>query len=105
MADDGERSGFPARIPRWLDDAAAIAGRVLILAAAVYVVAIMLDRLLVVVVPLVVAAMFTTVLAPPAQWLRNRSWPPVLATWAVFLVAFVVAGALLAWLIPSFGGQ
>ena len=103
-----ERTGvnwLPERTPRWLDGIAAIAWRFLVVAAAVYVVVFVLDRLLVVVVPIVVAAMFTTVLAPPAQWLRDRGWPPALATWAVLLAAFIVVGALLAWLIPSFGGQ
>jgi predicted PurR-regulated permease PerM len=97
--------GSTARIPRWLDQSTSIAWRLLVLAAAVYVTAVVLDRLLVVVVPLVVAAMLTTVLAPPARWLRLHGWPPALATWAVFLVAFLVAAGLLAWLIPSFGGQ
>jgi putative heme transporter len=105
MAGHGEGEGSPVRIPRWLDQSTAVAWRLLVLAAAVYVTAFMLDRLLVVVVPLVVAAMFTTVLAPPAQWLRNRGWPPALATWAVFLLAFLIAAGLIAWLIPSFGGQ
>jgi predicted PurR-regulated permease PerM len=76
-----------------------------LVAAALYVVAVGLNRLLVVLVPVVIAAMFTTVLAPPAQWLRRRGWPPALATWAVFLAAFVVVGALLAWLVPAVGNQ
>src|SRR5437762_410669 len=105
MVDHGEGEGSPARIPRWLDQSTAFAWRLLVLAAAIYVTAIMLDRLLVVVVPLVVAAMLTTVLAPPARWLRDHGWPPALATWAVFLLAFLVAAGLIAWLIPSFGSQ
>jgi predicted PurR-regulated permease PerM len=95
----------PARIPRWLDTGAAFAWRFLLVVAAVYVVAVALNRLLVVVVPVVIALMFTTVLAPPAQWLRRRHWPPALATWAVFLAAFLVLGALLAWLVPAVGNQ
>jgi predicted PurR-regulated permease PerM len=95
----------PARIPRWLDTGAAFAWRFLLVAAALYVVAVGLNRLLVVLVPVVIAAMFTTVLAPPAQWLRRRGWPPAVATWAVFLAAFVVVGALLAWLVPAVGNQ
>jgi putative heme transporter len=99
-----ERSA-PARMPQWLDTGAGFAWRFLLLAAALYVVVLVLDRLLVVVVPIVIAAMLTTVLAPPAQWLRRRGWPPALATWAVFLAAFLVVGALLAWLIPAVGNQ
>jgi predicted PurR-regulated permease PerM len=95
----------PARIPRWLDTGAAVAWRFLLVAAALYVVVLVLDRLLVVVVPVVIAAMFTTVLAVPAQWLRRHRWPPALATWTVFLAAFLVIGAILAWLIPAVGNQ
>jgi predicted PurR-regulated permease PerM len=105
MVDSGASDTGPVRVPRWLEQSTAIAWRLLVLAAAIYVTAIMLDRLLVVVVPLVVAAMLTTVLAPPAQWLRDRGWPPALATWAVFLVAFLVIGGILAWLIPTVGDQ
>jgi predicted PurR-regulated permease PerM len=105
MADHGEDDGSPVRIPRWLDQSTAVAWRLLVLAGAIYVSALVLDRLLVVVVPLVVAAMLTTVLAPPARWLRNHGWPPALATWAVFFVALLVAAGLVAWLIPSFGSQ
>jgi|SRR3954447_1116130 predicted PurR-regulated permease PerM len=105
MVDGGEGDRAPVRIPRWLDQSTSVAWRLLVLAAAIYVTAIMLDRLLVVVVPLVVAAMLTTVLAPPAQWLRHHGWPPALATWAVFLLAFLLVGGLLAWLIPTFASQ
>ena len=105
MVDGDASGGAPVRVPRWLEQSTAIAWRLLVLAAAIYVAALMLDRLLVVVVPVVVAAMLTTVLAPPARWLRDRGWPPALATWAVFLVTFLVVGGLLAWLIPTVGGQ
>src|SRR4051812_25652002 len=99
MVDDGEGNRSSVRIPRWLEQSTAVAWRLLVLAAAVYVTAIMLDRLLVVVVPLVVAAMLTTVLAPPARWLRAHGWPAALATWAVFLLAFLIAAGVIAWLI------
>ena len=105
MVVQGEGNRSPVRVPRWLDQSTAVAWRLLVLAAAIYVTAVMLDRLLVVVVPLVVAAMLTTVLAPPARWLRDHGWPPALATWAVFLVAFLVAAGLIAWLIPTFSNQ
>src|SRR5437879_1654383 len=72
MVDGGASAGSSVRIPRWLEQSTAIAWRLLVLAATIYVAALMLDRLLVVVVPIVVAAMLTTVLAPPARWLRNH---------------------------------
>ena len=102
---DHEGDGSPIRIPHWLEQGTTVAWRLLVLAAAVYVTATLLDRLLVVVVPIVVAAMLTTVLAPPARWLRDHGWPPALATWAVLLLAFLVVAGIIAWLVPSFGGQ
>jgi predicted PurR-regulated permease PerM len=95
----------PARIPRWLDTGAAVSWRFLLVVAAIYVLTIVLGRLLIVVIPVVIAAMLATVLGPPAHWLRRHGWPPLLATWAVFLVAIALVGALLYWMIPTVSDQ
>lgn len=58
-------------------------------------------RLQVVVVPVIVAIFASTVLAPPAYWLRRHGWPPLLATWGMFLFGLAVIGAIVFGLIPS----
>ena len=95
----------PAQIPRWLDTGASFAWRFLLVAAAGYVLSLVVERVLVVVIPVALAAMLTTVLVPPVRWLRSHSWPPALATWAVFLLGFTVLGALVAWLVPTVRDQ
>lgn len=102
---DEQRGHAPRRIPDWMDLGAAFAWRFLLIVAAVFVVAIVLNRLLVVVVPVIVAAMFTTVLGPVASWLRRHGWPPLLATWAVFLAAFAVIAAIASWLVPTVSNE
>ena len=102
--DDGRvRSG--SAVPVWLDRAAAFGWRFLVVAAAIVVVALALSRLVVVLIPVVIATMFSTVLIPPAQWLRRHGWPSLAATWAVFLGAFALVGALLMWLIPAIADE
>lgn len=104
--DEPVQDGYaPRQIPDWLDLGAAFAWRFLLIVAAVFVVAVALNRLLVVVVPVIVAAMFTTVLGPVVQWLRRHRWPPLLATWTVFLAAFAVIGAIAAWLVPTISNE
>ena len=71
-------------MPQWLDRAAAFGWRFLVVAAAIVVVALALSRLVVVLIPVIIAMMFSTVLVPPAQWLRRHGWPWLAATWAVF---------------------
>lgn len=88
-------------IPRWLQVWAGWAWRLLLLAASLYVIALVFSRLRVVIVPLVAATFFTAILGPPAHWLRRHGWPPVLATWAVFLVALGVVGGVIFGIIPG----
>ena len=90
-----------AGVPRWLATAAALAWRLLVVAAGVFVLGEAFSRLQEIVVPVVVAIFASTVLAPPAYWLRRHGWPPLLATWGVFLFGLVVIGAIIFGLIPS----
>lgn len=64
-----------------------------------------LRKLEVVVVPLVVAVLISTVLAPPAAWLRRRRVPPGLATLAVFGSAAVLVVGIGYWLVPVFASE
>jgi predicted PurR-regulated permease PerM len=88
-------------VPAWLDHAASLAWRALVVGAALYALAIVFGRLRVVVVPLIVALFLSTVLIPPARWLRARGWPPLAATWAVFLVGMLVVAGVLLYIVPS----
>lgn len=88
-------------VPAWLDQAASLSWRVLVVGAALYAVVIVFGRLRVVVVPLIVALFLSTVLVPPARWLRQRGWPPLAATWAVFFGGMLVVAAVLLYIVPS----
>jgi putative heme transporter len=92
-------------VPGWLDWGAAWGWRLLVIAAAVVVFTLALSRLVVIVIPIIVAIMLSTVLVPAAQWLRRHRWPPLAATWAVFLAAFAVVAGLLFWLVPTVAGE
>jgi predicted PurR-regulated permease PerM len=87
-------------VPAWLDRAAAVGWRLLVVAAALLFVLLVISKVLVVVVPVIVALFLSTVLVPPARWLRRRGWPPALATCAVFLLALFVLAAIVALLAP-----
>src|SRR6266498_378931 len=83
-----------AEAPGWLSRSAAVSWRLLVVAAAIGVVGFLLVYLRLVVLPVIVALFLSTLLAPPAGWLRARGWPPLAATWAVMGGAvLVIAGA------------
>lgn len=87
-------------VPAWLDRAAALGWRLIVVAAALLFVLLAISRVLVVVVPVIVALFLSTVLVPPARWLRRRGWRPALATCAVFFLALCVLAAIVAVLAP-----
>jgi putative heme transporter len=99
-----EPSSSP-EVPSWLNHAAALGWRLLVVGGALYVVLTVLDRLRLVVMPVLFALFLTAILAPPAQWLKKRRWPPLLATFAVFLVALTVFVGLGFWLVPRVASQ
>ncbi|MDX1690248.1 MAG: AI-2E family transporter [Acidimicrobiia bacterium] len=89
-------------VPPWLRNAAAIGWRLLVVGAVVLASAVAVVKLRVVVVPLLLALLLAAILAPPAGWLKDRGWPPLLATWAVVLVAIGVLTGI-GWLVvPRF---
>jgi putative heme transporter len=85
-------------VPHRLAVAAAWSWRLLVVAAAGAVVVWLLLRLRIVVLPVLLALVATSVLSPPARWLRRRGWPGLLATWTVILAALLVSGAVVAGL-------
>lgn len=92
-------------IPRWLSGSAAVSWRLLVVAAAIGVVGFLLVYLRVVVLPVIVALFLSTLLAPPAGWLRGRGWPPLAATWAVIGGAVLVIAGASAALAPQIGPE
>ena len=61
-------------------------------------------RLRTVVVAAAAALLLTSVLAPAAGWLRAHRWPPLLATWAVFLAAAGLAAVIASTVLPQVVG-
>lgn len=98
--DEGATGVFvvPARLV-W---AGGIAWRLLAVVAAAALVGWLTWRLRVVVLPVFIALGIATVLVPPARWLQAKGWPPLLATWAVFLAAVAFAAGVVALVAPPF---
>ncbi|MCA1843791.1 MAG: AI-2E family transporter, partial [Actinobacteria bacterium] len=90
----------PGPVPAWLDTAAALAWRALVVAAGFVVLVLVLARLTVVVIPVIGGLFLSVVMVPPARWLRAHGWPALAATWAVFLFGLAVLVGLGMWLIP-----
>ena len=92
-------------VPGSLRTAAAIAWRILVLAAAVFVLGLAVARLRLVVMPLFGALLAATFLVPPVAWLRRRGVRPGLASLVTILAAVIVVGGLSAALAPSVAGE
>lgn len=85
--------------------AAATAGRLLVLSVAIAVALWAVWQLKVVAIPVVIAVFITTLLEPPARWLRNHHVPRSLATLIVVIGALVVAGGVVFLLVePTVAG-
>ena len=92
-------------VPSWLNKAAALSWRFLLVVAALFVVFTALGRLRLVVMPLLFALFLTAILSPPANWLKKRNWPPAAATAAVFLLALAILVGIGFWLVPRVVNQ
>jgi predicted PurR-regulated permease PerM len=88
-------------VPRWLQTSAGWAWRLLLLAVALYVLGLVFNRLRLVIVPIIAALFLTTVLGPPAQWLRRHGLSSRLATWVVVLAAVAAVGGVVFGLLPG----
>lgn len=85
--------------------AAATAGRLLVLAVAIAVALWAVWQLKVVAIPVIIAVFITTLLEPPARWLRTHHVPRPLATLIVVIGALVVAGGVVFLLVePTVAG-
>lgn len=69
--------------------------RLIVIGVAVALALWLLGRFWVGVRPLLLAVIVSTVMWPPAQWLRKHRWPPALAAVAVLLLALALVGGLL----------
>jgi predicted PurR-regulated permease PerM len=76
-------------VPLWLQQAAALGWRALVIAGAIVALLFLLDLMRVVVVPIAFALFFTALLYPAAGWLKARGLAPALAAGSV--VALVIA--------------
>ena len=92
-------------VPKWLARWSAVGWRLLIIAAALVVVGWLFERFRLIILPVVVALFASTVLVPQVRWLRRHGFPPLLATWAVFLGDFVIVAALVIGLYTLTQGQ
>lgn len=85
--------------------AAATAGRLLVLAVAIGVTLWGVWQLRIVAIPVIIAVFITTLLEPPARWLRTHHVPRSLATLIVVIGALVVAGGVVYLLVePTVAG-
>ncbi|MEA2138665.1 MAG: hypothetical protein QOG56_1815 [Solirubrobacteraceae bacterium] len=92
-------------VPRWLRSGAAIAWRLLALAAAIGLTAYALAYLRVVVLPVIVALLLSTVLAPPARWLTRHRFSDGAAAATVLLSAVVLLSGAVALAGAAVGRQ
>lgn len=89
-------------VPPWLEVAAGVAWRGLVLGAAVVAIVWLAARLALLTVPLIVAIILTTLTSPPTRWLEQRGLRPGAATTIVVFGGLTVLAVLLAALAPSF---
>jgi predicted PurR-regulated permease PerM len=94
-----------AEVPGWLSRSAAVSWRLLVVAAVIAVLGYLLVYLRLVVLPVIVALFLSTLLAPPARWLRGHGWAPLAATWAVIGGAILVIAGASAALAPQIGPE
>jgi predicted PurR-regulated permease PerM len=104
---DGRVSGAaPVRrehraVPTWLERAAAVAWRLLVVGAAGYFLLVLLARIRVAVLPVIAAVFLSTFLVPVARFLRGRGLPNLAATWGAFLGFLLLIAGLILLIVPS----
>jgi predicted PurR-regulated permease PerM len=89
------------RVSHLLAQGAAISWRFILIAVAITILGFVLVQLRLVVIPVIVALLVSTLLVPPAAWLRSKGWPALLATWAVILTCFLVFAGVGFLLVPQ----
>jgi predicted PurR-regulated permease PerM len=92
-------------VPRGLAVTSAITLRVLIVVGGVVLLGLFAKLMMVVVVPLIIAMLLATLLAPMANWLRQRRVPAGLAAFLPVVLAFIGFVGLWGLVIPPFVSQ
>jgi predicted PurR-regulated permease PerM len=91
--------------PQTLKWAATMSLRFLLILAALTVVVYGLVRLSAVVLPVLIALLLASLLAPPAEWLKRKRVPGVLATTIVLVGSLALVLGLLASIVPAVAAQ
>ena len=102
---DTAGAAVDASVPHGIAVAAAVAWRLLVIAAATVLVAYAASKLLVIVIPLVVAMLLTSLLHGPARALQRRGVPRTIAAICVVGGGLLVLGILFGIVIPPFVDQ
>ncbi len=97
-----EHEDVTGLVPRGLRISAALAWRLIVVAAALYVVGWVIGRLSVVVIPLGIALLLSALLAPAVQKLVAVRFPRGLATAIVLIAGLAVLGGLLTFVVTQF---
>jgi predicted PurR-regulated permease PerM len=97
-----EHEDVTGLIPRGLRISAALAWRLIVVAAALYAVGWVIGRLSVVVIPLGIALLLSALLAPAVQKLVAVRFPRGLATAIVLIAGLAVLGGLLTFVVTQF---
>ncbi|MFN2488576.1 MAG: AI-2E family transporter [Actinomycetota bacterium] len=84
---------------------AALSWRFLVIVAAGWLIVMALVTLRIVVLPLIIALLISTLLGPPAAWLRAHAWPRLLAAWTVLFGSLLVLAALVTVLAPQVSSE
>lgn len=84
---EGGRPLAQQHSPEWLRRWSDRAWRLLLLFAVVALTFWLLQRVSLVVLAVLIALFPTALLSPPVEWLKQSNWPPLLASWAVILLA------------------
>lgn len=72
----------------------------IVIAAAAVVIGFVVGRLWVVVLPTLLALIVSTLVWPPARWLRSKGWPPAAAAITVVLIALAALGLIVGFITP-----
>lgn len=79
--------------------------RIIVIGVALWVIGQLIGHMWMVLYPVAIAMIVTTVLGPPAAWLRSKSWPAGVAASAVVLGFIAIVVGIIAILTPQVAGQ
>jgi len=101
--DEGQAAPtHPQPVPEWLSTGAAWGWRLGLLTILALAALWLTAHLLIVTLPVIVAVIVATLCHPPAQWLKDRGWPPAAAATAVVIGGLGAISAFFAIITPSF---